>query len=97
MITYLQHSLRLALELADALSGDAERTAQLREGRCALIVEVIATDQDVPIAIGEPPYSLAELSHLHLAHHAVPGAWDARSSSTNSPPRSCCRQRAGIV
>ena len=60
-----QHPLRLALELADALPGDAELITELRESGGILVVEPVATDQDVPVALGESLYGLAELGRLH--------------------------------
>src|SRR5918998_364990 len=64
-----QHPLRLALELADALPGYAELLAELRESCRVLVVEAIATDQHVPVALGESLYGLAKLGCLHLPHH----------------------------
>jgi len=48
------------LELAYPLSRDLELLVQLGEGGGLPVVEAVAPDQDVPMALGKPLYSLLE-------------------------------------
>ncbi len=71
VLTSPQHPLRLTLELADALPGDAELLAKLRKCGGILLIETVAPDQDVPVALGESLYGLAKLGRLHLQHYST--------------------------
>src|SRR5215212_5131283 len=61
-----EHTLGLALQLADALAGDPEFLAELGEGRGVAVAEAVAPHQDVPVTLGEPLDSLLEGTYLHL-------------------------------
>src|ERR687889_1931250 len=61
-----EHTLGLALQLADALAGDPEFLAELGEGRGVAVTEAVAAHQDVPVTLGEPLDSLLEGTYLHL-------------------------------
>src|SRR5918997_5692993 len=61
-----EHTLGLALQLADTLAGDPEFLAELGEGRGVAIAEAVAPYQDVPVTLGELLDGLLEGSYLHL-------------------------------
>src|ERR687897_1039645 len=61
-----EHTLGLALQLADALAGDPEFLAELGEGRGVAVAEAVAAHQDMPVALGEPLDGLPQGAYLHL-------------------------------
>src|SRR5215210_734973 len=61
-----EHTLGLALQLPDALAGDAELFAELGEGRGVTVSEPVAAYQDVPVTLGESLDGLLQGAHFHL-------------------------------
>src|SRR4028119_880903 len=64
-----EHPLGLALELADALAGDAELVAELGQRRGVAVAEAVATDQDVLVPVGQALDGLLERTELDVPDH----------------------------
>src|ERR671916_385875 len=66
-----EHALGLALELADALAGDAELVGKLGKRRGVAVAETVAPDQDVLVPVGQALDGFLERSELYVPdHHA---------------------------
>src|SRR5687767_14994318 len=61
-----EHTLCLALQLADTLAGDPEFLAELGEGRGVAVAEAVAPHQDVPVTLGELLDGLPQGAYFHL-------------------------------
>src|ERR687897_3820628 len=61
-----EHTLCLALQLADTLAGDPEFLAELGKGRGVAIAEAVAPHQDVPVTLGELLDCLSQGAYFHL-------------------------------
>src|SRR4028119_1705471 len=64
-----EHPLGLALELADALAGDAELVGELGQRRGVAVTEAVAADQDVLVPVGQALDGLLERTELYVPDH----------------------------
>src|SRR5215213_11418613 len=63
--------LRVALELAHPLAGDAELRTQLGQGRWLFLVQPVAAHQDVPLTGRHLTNPLLKEGVLHLPDHLI--------------------------
>src|SRR5215213_6997647 len=73
MLSSLEYPLRLELDLPDPLPRNIQLLTEVCERSGFTLVQPVPTHQYVPIALGEPLYSLSQLGALHLLHHGARG------------------------
>src|SRR5215211_5003211 len=73
ILSSLEYPLRLELDLPDPLPRNIQLLTEVCERSGFVVIQPVPTHQYVPIALGEPLYSLSQLGALHLLHHGARG------------------------
>src|SRR5215218_3465416 len=73
ILSSLEYSLCFELDLPDPLPRNIQLFTEVCERSGFTLVQAVPAHQYVPIALGEPLYSLSQLGALHLLHHGARG------------------------
>src|SRR5215208_5287634 len=73
ILSSLKYPLCSKLDLPDPLPRNIQLLTELCERSWFTLVQPVPPHQYVPIALGEPLYSLSQLGALHLLHHGARG------------------------
>src|SRR5215216_2784727 len=71
ILSSLEYPLCFELDLPDPLPRNIQLLTEVCERSWFTLVQPVPTHQYVPIALGEPLYSLSQLGALHLLHHGA--------------------------